>query len=433
MLSTNSNFVVSQSTEPLVEYYNRIRQDSLNICEPLEIEDYNIQTMPDVSPPKWHLAHTSWFFETFLLKPYYLNYPVYHSKYEFLFNSYYEQIGTFYPRPARGLLSRPTLEDIFEYRIHVDNYMIKLIGNQAIKNKQSIIDKIILGLNHEQQHQELLYTDILHIFANNPLLPSYRKLENSALLNIPEIDDIKWITFDETLFEQGFSGYGFHYDNETPHHKSYLAKFKIASRLTTNAEYLEFILDDGYQKSQYWLSDAWKKINTEKWQQPLYWQIENSLWTEMTLFGKHELEMNAPVSHVSYYEADAFARWSNCRLPTEYEWERAASNVSITGNLRETNYLQPIPLNTDITVESEPQQLYGDVWEWTKSPYVAYPGFQSENGAIGEYNGKFMSNQMVLKGGSCVTPKEHIRSSYRNFFYPENRWQFSGIRLAQDV
>ena len=427
-ISTKSNFVVSQSTEPLVEYFNRVRQDSLNICDPLEIEDYNIQTMPDVSPPKWHLAHTSWFFETFLLKPHYANYPVYHPKYEYLFNSYYEQIGTFHPRPERGLLSRPTLDEIFEYRMHVDNYMNKLIGDQSTKHKQSIIDKIILGLNHEQQHQELLYTDILHIFASNPLQPQYRHLKQQQFFEESEISDIKWISFDESLSEQGFSDYGFHYDNEEPRHKSYITQFKIASRLTTNGEYLEFINDAGYKNSKYWLADAWKIINTQEWKHPIYWQQEESQWFEMTLGGKRELDLNAPVSHVSYYEADAFANWCDKRLPTEYEWERAAHSVPISGNLRDSDLCCP----TTAKNNSELQQMYGDVWEWTKSPYVAYPGFKAANGAIGEYNGKFMSSQMVLRGGSCVTPKEHIRSTYRNFFYPGDRWQFSGIRLAQD-
>ncbi len=428
MLSTKSSFVVSQSTEPLVEYYNRVRQDSLNICEPLEVEDYNIQTMPEVSPPKWHLAHTSWFFETFLLKPYFTHYPVFNSKFEYLFNSYYEQVGTFHPRTKRGILSRPTVGTIFEYRIHVDNYMNKLIGTQAVKNKQSIIDKIILGLNHEQQHQELLYTDILHIFASNPLQPQYRDSIPNQLSDTAKIADIKWISFEESLSEYGFSEYGFHYDNEKPLHKYITSKFKIASRLVTNSEYLEFITDGGYQSSQYWLSDAWKVIKTENWQQPLYWQLQDSQWFEMTLSGLQLLEMDAPVAHISYYEADAYANWCNKRLPTEYEWERAANTIPINGNLRDSGYCQPVAAKNTAGI----QQMYGDVWEWTKSPYVAYPGFKVESGAIGEYNGKFMSSQMVLKGGSCVTPVEHIRRSYRNFFYPYDRWQFSGIRLAVD-
>ncbi len=432
MLSTKSSFVVSQSTEPLVEYYNRVRQDSLNICEPLEVEDYNIQTMPDVSPPKWHLAHTSWFFETFLLKPYFTNYPIFNSKFEYLFNSYYEQVGAFHPRAKRGMLSRPTLDTILEYRIHVDNYMNKLIGTQTVKNKQSIIDKIILGLNHEQQHQELLYTDILHIFSSNPLQPQYRHLSSSKLSDTSKIADIKWISFDESLTEYGFSEYGFHYDNEKPQHQFFTSKFKIASRLVTNAEYLEFISDGGYQSSQHWLSDAWKKLKIESWQQPLYWKLQDVQWFEMTLSGLQALDMSAPVSHVSYYEADAYAKWCNKRLPTEYEWERAASTVSINGNLHDKGNYKPVAAKNTVGIQQALQQMYGDVWEWTKSPYVAYPGFKVENGAIGEYNGKFMSNQMVLKGGSCVTPVEHIRRSYRNFFYPYDRWQFSGIRLAAD-
>jgi len=426
MLSTKANFVVSQSTQPLIDFYNRVRQDSLNICEPLEIEDYNIQTMPDVSPPKWHLAHTSWFFETFLLKPHFENYTVFHPKYEYIFNSYYEQVGTFHPRPKRGILSRPTLENIFDYRIHVDSHMNRLIGTQSIKNKQSIIDKVILGLNHEQQHQELLYTDILHIFASNPLQPQYRNLKQKKSDTIVEMN---WISFDESLSEFGFSGYGFHYDNEKPRHKSFNAKFKLASRLVTNAEYLQFVINNGYKQSQYWLSDAWKIINTEQWQHPLYWQQDGTQWFEMTLGGLRKLDMNAPVSHVSYFEADAYTSWIDKRLPTESEWEYAANSVNIVGNLRDADFCHPVTVDDN----SGLQQMYGDVWEWTRSPYVAYPGFKAENGAIGEYNGKFMSSQMVLRGGSCVTPTEHIRSSYRNFFYPSDRWQFSGIRLAQDA
>ncbi len=428
--STQAAFVTPQSSESLADYYNRVRQDSLSICEPLEVEDYNIQTMPDVSPPKWHLAHTSWFFETFLLKPHFPDYTIYHPRYEHIFNSYYEQVGTFHPRPQRGMLSRPTLDNIFKYRIHIDNFMNKLIASQVIKNKQSIVDKIILGLNHEQQHQELLYTDILHIFANNPLQPQYRNLKQRHPSKNSNVGDIAWLAFDESLSQYGFSGQGFHYDNETPHHKSYTGKFKLASRLVTNAEYLNFINDAGYSNSKYWLSDAWKMINTQKWRHPFYWQLENGTWFEMTLGGKRELDINAPVSHVSYFEADAYANWCNARLPTEYEWELAANSVEISGNLRESDFCHSVAIKNNSNVSL--QQMYGDLWEWTKSPYVAYPGYRAVDGAIGEYNGKFMSNQIVLKGGSCVTPKEHIRSSYRNFFYPGDRWQFSGIRLAQD-
>ncbi|MFV2061067.1 MAG: ergothioneine biosynthesis protein EgtB [Gammaproteobacteria bacterium] len=429
--TAKSDFVVTSSTESLLDFYNRVRQDSLTICNPLETEDYIIQTMPDVSPPKWHLAHTSWFFETFLLKPHFKNYEVYHPKFEYLFNSYYEQVGTFHPRSKRGLLSRPTLETVFEYRSHVDKFMNELINDLAENTEQAIIDKITLGLNHEQQHQELLYTDILHIFASNPLQPQYRNLEHPPKSTESNVSKIQWINFDESLSEYGFSEQGFHYDNENPVHKSYVAEFKIASRLVTNAEYLEFIDDGGYLSSKYWLSDAWKIVNTQIWRHPLYWQKDNDEWFEMTLGGLRKLDMNAPVSHVSYYEADAYASWSGNRLPTEYEWERAAQNVAIEGNLRDSDYCHPVASETtDAT--SGLQQMYGDVWEWTQSPYVAYPGFKAATGAIGEYNGKFMSSQMILRGGSCVTPKEHIRSSYRNFFYPGDRWQFSGIRLAQN-
>ncbi|VAW95719.1 hypothetical protein MNBD_GAMMA22-1846 [hydrothermal vent metagenome] len=417
------------SGESLVDFYNRVRQESLNICKPLEVEDYNIQTMPDVSPPKWHLAHTSWFFETFLLKPHFPNYSVYHPRYEHIFNSYYEQIGTYHPRPQRGNLSRPTLNEIFSYRLHVDTQMNKLIADQTLNNTQSIVDKVVLGLNHEQQHQELLYTDILHIFASNPLLPQYRKLKQRQISKTIA-KATEWVHFDESLSEFGFSDDGFYYDNELPKHKAYTTKFKIASKLVTNAEYLNFIIDGGYSTSTYWLSDAWTMIKKQGWQHPIYWSLENDVWFEMTLGGKRELDMNAPVSHVSYFESDAYANWSKSRLPTEYEWELAASSVQVSGNLRESDFCHPIVAENSLKLQL--QQMYGDLWEWTKSPYVAYPGYRAVDGAIGEYNGKFMSNQIVLKGGSCVTPKEHIRSTYRNFFYPYDRWQFSGFRLAQD-
>jgi len=406
--------------------YNTIRSHSEILCEPLENEDYGIQTTPFVSPPKWHLAHTAWFFETLLLKPYYPDYQEYHPLFAELFNSYYDTIGDYYARPERGLLSRPTVKEVYAYRAYIDEHMNKLMRLlEDHPNKAEIEHRIILGLNHEQQHQELLLTDIKHIFAYNPLKPVYRKTPQSEKSHPTTL---QYLQFSGGLKDVGHVGSDFCYDNELPRHKVYIPNFRLASRLITNAEYLEFMNSGAYQESDYWLSDAWKAIKQQNWNAPLYWQKQQNQWHTMTLNGLQPIDENQPVCHVSYYEAAAYARWAGKRLPTEQEWEVVAENVEIKGNFRESGLLNPKPASNSTDI----QQMFGDVWEWTQSPYSPYPGYKQLRGPLGEYNGKFMSSQMVLRGGSCVTPSDHLRSSYRNFFYPEERWQFSGIRLAED-
>ncbi|WP_455210924.1 ergothioneine biosynthesis protein EgtB [Kaarinaea lacus] len=415
------------STHPtdLAAFFQRIRHDSESLCTPLEIEDYGIQTMPEVSPPKWHLAHTSWFFETMLLKPYLSAYRPYHKKYAELFNSYYDTIGTYHPRPQRGLLSRPTVKEIYEYRAFIDEHINSLLSQTDHPQWAEISRRMIIGVNHEQQHQELMLTDIKNIFAYNPLRPVYRELpqpQGKATL-------MKWISIKGGIQSIGFDADGFAYDNESPRHKVYLNDYYLASRPITNGEFMEFISDGGYERPDYWLSDAWQIIRQQHWQAPLYWERRNGQWWTMTLSGMLPVDKYAPVCHVSYYEAAAYAQWAGARLPTEAEWENAAAEQPVQGNFRNQQLLQPAAAASDGSLK----QMFGDVWEWTQSPYTPYPGYRAEAGPLGEYNGKFMSNQMVLRGGSCVTPLDHIRPTYRNFFYPAERWQFSGLRLAKDV
>jgi len=433
--TTNKSNASPEDEEAIQDYYKRVRHDTEHICSPLETEDYGIQTVAEVSPAKWHLAHTSWFFETLLLKPYLDNFKEYHPEYETLFNSYYDTIGIYHPRPERGLLSRPTVKEVYAYRKYVDEQMLLLLSNESHPEKLEILKRTYLGINHEQQHQELMLTDIKHIFAYNPLKPQYQKqLQNTKVsqLRMDQPDKLQWITFDSGLYMTGYEGKTFAYDNESPKHKTYLEKFEIANRLIRNAEYLEFMESGGYTDPDYWLSDAWKMIKNEHWRSPLYWEMKGNTWWYMTLSGMQPVDLNAPVCHVSFYEAAAYARWKNARLPSETEWEVAADRCDIEGNFRGTGLLQPQAINTADNKESI-QQMFGDVWEWTQSPYIAYPGYVQQHGAFGEYNGKFMSSQMVLRGGSCVTPADHIRKTYRNFFYPHERWQFMGIRLARDV
>lgn len=420
----------------LLSDYLRIRKDSEALCAPLETEDYGIQSMPDVSPPKWHLAHVSWFFETFLLHPFLTGYKDFHPQFAVLFNSYYNSVGRFHPRPQRGFLSRPTVRQVYAYRAYVDEHMQTLITRCDEQNWQEVKGRTILGNNHEQQHQELLLTDIKHNFATNPLRPQYREL------TIPpsHSSELHWKTYEGGLTTIGHalnhSNDDFAFDNEYPNHSIYLNGFRLASRLITNGEFLNFIDDGGYQQANLWLSEAWKIVVQQEWQQPFYWQQRDGEWWQMTLGGMRTLDPHAPACHISFYEADAYARWVGKRLPTEAEWEVAAREQVIEGNLRGQGYLQPISVTNHANAQSQPtdmQQMYGDVWEWTQSPYTPYPGYTQGAGAFGEYNGKFMSNQMVLRGGSCVTPKDHIRATYRNFFYPADRWQFSGFRLAEDL
>jgi len=413
--------------ENLTDYFARVRNQSAALCEPLEVEDFGIQSMPDASPIKWHLAHTSWFFETMLLQPYLSDYASFNDAFAHLFNSYYESFGTFHPRPERGLLSRPTVKEVFAYRAHVDAAMGALLAQEDHDNRDDIGMRTVLGLNHEQQHQELMLTDIKHAFFKNPLRPAYRTAAAPAPAD--SAPSPEWLTLDGGLVQIGHEGAAFAYDNESPRHKAYLTPYALAGAPVTNGEYLAFIEADGYRDPDLWLSDAWATIKSEGWCAPLYWeQRSDGDWWRHTLSGMQPVDLVAPVSHVSFYEAAAFARWRGKRLPTEAEWEHAASQFGREGHFADSGILDPRSLQGD----AANHQFFGDVWEWTASPYCEYPGYQRLSGPFGEYNGKFMSSQMVLRGGSCVTPSDHIRPSYRNFFYPQTRWQFSGFRLAED-
>jgi len=411
------------------------------LCEPLTAEDYNLQAIAETSPVKWHLAHTSWFFETFIIKKFSSSFAPFNPRYEFLFNSYYNAIGEQFPRPQRGLLSRPSVKEVYEYRQWVTEQIKELVSSLVQHQNSRLSDAlslIRLGINHEQQHQELLLTDLKYNLFQNPVLPAYRSTKQLVDQN-EQVLPIEWIRFDEKLVMIGtdipdlpVTQNDFAYDNETPSHKFYRHQFSVANRLTTNGEYLAFIEEGGYQKPQYWLSDGWDAVREHQWQAPLYWFKKNDDWFVYTLNGVKPLNLNEPVAHVSYYEADAFARWSDARLLTEQEWESIAGEPQLDSNsfnLVDNDVLHPVAATSNNGL----QQLYGDVWEWTSSAYAPYPGFKAAAGAVGEYNGKFMCNQYVLRGGSCVTSQNHIRKTYRNFFYPDSRWQFSGIRLARDI
>jgi ergothioneine biosynthesis protein EgtB len=416
---TAPTFVIQ--TEDGVAHYMRVRRQTLALCAGLSSEDLLVQSMPDASPGKWHLAHTTWFFEQFVL-----GYdPAYRSPnpaWHYLFNSYYESVGPMHARPQRGQLSRPTLEEVRDYRARVD----EAVGELIVQGVDAVLaERIELGLQHEQQHQELLLTDLKHAFWCNPLRPVYRDTNTPAGENTSS--PLRFLPGREGQVDIGHrDGTGFAYDNETPRHRTWLIAHALANRLITNSEYLEFVRDGGYREAGLWLSDGWATLQREGWQRPLYWQED--LACEFTLAGVRELEPQAPVCHISYFEADAFARWAGARLPTEAEWENAAADIIRSGNFQEAHRFHPIAAPHGEGL----QQMYGDVWEWTASPYVSYPGFKPLPGALGEYNGKFMNGQWVLRGGSCATPHDHIRASYRNFFPPHARWQFAGIRLGQD-
>jgi len=421
--SENNN----RSRESLISFYKTVREFSHTLAEPLEIEDYVVQSMPDVSPTKWHLAHTSWFFETFLLSKALSDYKSPNPQYAFLFNSYYVQAGERHLRPKRGLISRPTVEETYSYRNHVDESMIQFMENSDEKTWTEYAPVIEIGIHHEQQHQELIVTDIKHVLSENPLNPEYI---HKDITNAPkEAGELKWVDFDGGLFNIGNDGSGFGYDNEFPNHKIYLNPFKLGSRLITNGEYMEFMKAGGYETPEIWLSEGWATVETQGWSAPLYWEKRHGGWMHFTLTGLREVEPSEPVTHVSYFEADAYARWAGSRLPTEAEWEVAASNIEIEGNFVDTMNFHPVTMKNN---GNDLKQMYGDVWEWTQSSYSAYPGYKTPPGALGEYNGKFMCNQMVLRGGSCATSKSHIRKTYRNFFPANARWQFMGIRLAKD-
>ncbi len=409
----------------LGERYAEVRRFTELLCEPLVTEDYVIQTMPDASPTRWHLAHVSWFFETLVLRKVYPGYRLLNEQYQYLFNSYYNTLGEQWPRPQRGLLSRPTVKEVYAYRSYVDQHMLDLLERYPEQAAQ-VAAIIELGLHHEQQHQELILTDIKHVFGQNPLYPVYRAGgRQPGLVPAP----IAWFRFGEGLYEIGHDGGGFAYDNEGPRHRTVVESFRLASRAVTNGEYLAFMADGGYDRPELWLSDAWMMVPREGWRAPLYWHELGGRWHVYSLGGLSEVDLNEPVSHVSYYEADAYARWAGVRLPTEAEWEIAARDSPLEGNFVESGRYRPaaIPGNSRGL-----RQMFGDVWEWTASPYVPYPGYSQEPGALGEYNAKFMCDQLVLRGGSCATSRSHIRPTYRNFFPASARWQFSGIRLARN-
>ena len=410
----------------LYEDYRRTRSDSLRYCAPLKIEDYNLQGDAFASPPKWHLAHTSWFFETFLLKPFLAGYRVFHPAYEMLFNSYYNGIGEQFPRPRRGLLSRPGLDEIGLYREHVDRSMQQLLAQEGHAQRAVILQRCTLGIAHETQHQELFFTDIKYSLAANPLYPAY-----ADCVPPPASDGTasrQWLSCEGGLAQIGHDGEHFAFDNELPRHRVWLEPFNLADRLVTNSEYQAFIDDGGYRRAELWLADGWEAVRVSDWQAPLYWREVDGAPMEFTLGGLLPRHGDQPVCHVSGYEAEAFARWSNARLPTEQEWEHAAAQCLTAKPAVADIALHPQV--ADSAAEPSLLQLYGNCWQWTRSAYTPYPGFSPPAGAIGEYNGKFMSNQWVLRGGSCVSAPTQLRPSYRNFFYPQDRWQFSGIRLA---
>jgi ergothioneine biosynthesis protein EgtB len=421
----------------LAQRYLDVRARSVELCKLLTPEDMTVQSMPDVSPAKWHLAHVTWFFERFLLQPRRPDYRVFHEGFDHLFNSYYFTVGQMHQRPRRGLLSRPTVAEVLDYRVHVDREMVALCAEAD----QELRALVTLGLNHEQQHQELILTDIKHVLAQNPLHPAYSA---DAADTGGEAGPLSWHAFPGGVAEIGVPGSDpggapdgdhraerFAFDNETPRHRVWLEDFEIASRPVTNGEYRAFIDDNGYAHSELWLADGWSTVQAEGWRQPLYWQ--DDLQHAFTLGGLKPIDPQAPVCHLSYYEADAYARWAGlhwpgARLPSEAEWEIAAAKAPAAGHFAEAGVLQPRGQSGDGL-----RQMFGDVWEWTASPYAPYPGFKPLAGSLGEYNGKFMCSQMVLRGGSCATPGDHVRASYRNFFYPRQRWQFSGLRLARGV
>jgi ergothioneine biosynthesis protein EgtB len=405
------------------------RAMSLRIAEPLTEEDQIVQAMEDASPTKWHLAHTTWFFEEFVLKPYDRAYKVFDERFNYCFNSYYENAGPRHPRPKRSLLTRPAHSEVLSYRHHIDRALDNFFDRGGNGPAPEALALIELGINHEQQHQELMFTDCLALFAGNPLRPAYRAAEVED--GGKAAQDVQWIDFPGGIFDIGHDAEegGFFYDNEGPRHQQLIRPFRLANRLVTNGEWLEFMKAGGYATATLWLSDGWATVNREGWEAPLYWEQRDGAWHEMTLRGLLPVALSRPVTHISFYEADAFARWAGKRLPTEFEWEVAAESLEVEGNMLGTDRLLPDQAKRGT---GGLQQMFGDLWEWTGSAYSPYPGFKTAPGAVGEYNGKFMCNQFVLRGGSCVTPEGHVRRTYRNFFYPHHRWQFMGMRLADD-
>jgi ergothioneine biosynthesis protein EgtB len=413
---------------PTPQRYGEVRARTEALCAPLAAEDYVVQSMPDASPAKWHLAHTTWYFETFVLArlP---DHRAFDPAWGVLFNSYYNTVGEQFPRPERGLLSRPTVEEVLAYRRHVDARLCELLAGP--RSGLGELSRIVeLGLHHEQQHQELLLTDLKHLFSRNPLRPGYHARDPGASEPAPGRPSagLAWVRFPEAIRWVGHDGRGFAFDNEGPRHRRIVPAFELATRLVSCGEYLAFLAADGYARPELWMSDGWNAVQQHGWRAPLYWEPRDGGWWQMTLHGMRPVAPEEPVCHVSWYEADAYARFAGARLPGEEEWEAAAQDAPVAGNFVESERLHPA---SACAPGNGIGQIFGDVWEWTRSPYEAYPGYVPPAGAIGEYNGKFMCNQFVLRGGSCATPQSHIRSSYRNFFPPDARWQFSGIRLAR--
>jgi ergothioneine biosynthesis protein EgtB len=419
----------SARAERLLARFHQIRNFTNALCANLEPEDFVVQSMPDVSPTKWHLAHTTWFFETFILKKFVSGYHADVPEYAYLFNSYYNAAGDMHRRDLRGLISRPTVREAQRYRSSIDAHMDNLLSDADENLIDEIEPLLVLGIHHEQQHQELLITDIKHLFAQNPLYPVFR--EATTDIPSPKPAPMRFVDFEESIVEIGHAGHEFSYDNEGPRHQALVSAFSLASRPVTNGEYLQFIEDDGYARTEFWLSLGWMTVNEQRWQAPLYWVKRDGAWWNFTLSGFRPVDESEPVTHVSYFEADAYAKWAGARLPTEFEWERAASDCPIEGNFVENEAFHPRPAPASVQAR-DLHQMFGDVWEWTRSAYSPYPGYRAAPGALGEYNGKFMCNQYVLRGGSCATSRTHIRRTYRNFFQPEKRWQFTGIRLARD-
>ncbi len=428
-----------ETTTGLAERFAAVRAFTDSLCDALETEDYVVQSMDDVSPTKWHLAHTTWFFETFVLGEFAEGYELFHPQYPFLFNSYYVQAGERHCRAQRGYLSRPTVEEVFEYRGHVNEQMAALLEGFDELTNPRLAEVLEIGLNHEQQHQELMLTDIKHVFSVNPLRPAFREKPFTVA---PDAGPSTWVEFEAGLHEIGFNATGetaqerFYFDNEGPQHRAFVEAFELADRLVTCGEFLQFMSDDGYERPELWLSEGWATLTSQSWAEPFYWEKRGGEWWHFTLHSMQPVDPNVPITHVSYFEADAFARWAGARLPSEFEWEVAAKSLPLLGHFVDAGHLHPLPANPldsgdGAPAESRLLQMFGDVWQWTQSQYSPYPGYRPVDGALGEYNGKWMSNQFVLRGGSCATSRAHIRRTYRNFFHAAATWQFTGIRLAR--
>ncbi len=409
----------------LIQKFLEVRNFTEKITDPLEIEDYVVQVTENASPAKWHLAHTTWFFETFLLEKELKDYDPVHPQYSYLFNSYYLQTGVPHCRARRGNISRPTVKQVYEYRESINENVVKLLSKATEEQFKRWGPIVEIGIHHEQQHQELLMTDLKYMFSQNPLNPVYKEADRPQTASLLSES---WTRFDEGVYEVGHPGNSFGYDNEFPRHKTYIHEFELANRLVKNAEFLEFIESGAYGESKWWLDEGFSTVRDDKWIAPLHWRKIDGVWHHFTLSGLEKVKPNDPVTHVSYFEADAYARWKGLRLPTEQEWEVAANDLKIEGNFADAGYLQPVGLQGS---GDGLQQMFGEVWQWTQSSYSPYPGYKPLPGALGEYNGKFMCNQYVLRGGSCATSKSHFRKTYRNFFHANERWQFTGIRLAR--